>query len=736
MGGSAAVRTAETSDILAVAFHVWPCCCATCQLALGHWDLLKQLKNPSPFWEVLSTIRDDSQIGLRSAPRAFDWRPSRLRAVMFKHGVGGRLPPDVRRNDWKAQAKSSVDGVRDEKYRSNALRIEVKLAEVLARTPPGEPRALEDHPRPDKFRTAACMELLGDLCDIAGPFSAPLRTIREELAKGIYSDYYLADEDARSFDQLPFFSVAERLAGEKVKMAEELTQWQEVVAERDRAVQNLEESIQTTRTSVNRGLAQNEATAAKLLATQARAVEANADARAAEDELKKLRAELNATKEELLLTRAENLQLKGPTGALTPRPDWNALDPFGKENYESERTLDLTKAVLDELEVFKAKTEDLVKLEEAQVLIEPEAEATDPFVGMDISRTPAATPRNAPPAVSEAAKQTQAPANEEGPPRLRTLGRGSEIPRFLRSVEDKVLVKKLSKRDTEEFIKQVWEGKVKSDAARKLPLALHEYLYEFLRGKHGGNHPSAVEEGYNLMEALRKFSYDADVMLFFEVLTGALCEGVYHDRNVMTKALEGYLPAVAGHENLISREDLYAALHEFFPSKSEDDHAGLRKALFKDNPEGEFVNFLKLFEEDANLNQGEFITAIYEQHWMEINKYVEQVRGVLNGVARKEPGSNIVSLQSVRDALRAHDPTKSDMDIDVQVARGAQFGTSSEVTSQCELAAEVDMASFQAKLFVGLVKRVDNFSLKALLKYAKPKETPVEGAAAPEKPED
>ena len=169
---------------------------------------------------------------------------------MFKHGAGGRLPPDVRRNDWRAQAKSSVDGRRDQNYRSNALRIEVKLAELLASSPPGEPRALEDHPQPDRFRTAACMELLGDLCDIAGPFSASLRAIREELAKGIYSDYYLADADARAFDQLPFFSVVERLAGEKVKMAEELKKWQEEVEARDRAVRVLEETNQTTRTSV------------------------------------------------------------------------------------------------------------------------------------------------------------------------------------------------------------------------------------------------------------------------------------------------------------------------------------------------------------------------------------------------------------------------------------------------------------------------------------------------------
>ena len=61
---------------------------------------------------------------------------------MFNHGAGGHSSPAVRRNDWRAQAKFSVVGVQNQKYRSDALRIEVKLAELLARTPPHRaPRA-------------------------------------------------------------------------------------------------------------------------------------------------------------------------------------------------------------------------------------------------------------------------------------------------------------------------------------------------------------------------------------------------------------------------------------------------------------------------------------------------------------------------------------------------------------------------------------------------------------------
>ena len=38
--------------------------------------------------------------------------------------------------------------------------------------------------------------------------------------------------------------------------------------------------------------------------------------------------------------------------------------------------------MLDELKIFKAKTDDLAKYEEAKALIEPEAEANDPFEGV------------------------------------------------------------------------------------------------------------------------------------------------------------------------------------------------------------------------------------------------------------------------------------------------------------------------------------------------------------------
>ena len=67
-------------------------------------------------------------------------------------------------------------------------------------------------------------------------------------------------------------------------------------------------------------------------------------------------------------------------------------------------------------------------------------------------------------------------------------------------------------------------------------------------------------------------------------------------------------------------------------------------------------------------------------------------------------------------------PTKSLEDVDAECARGAQFATSSNVALQCRLGAVVDVDTFKTKLHVGLVKRADNFDLKALLKFRAPPE--------------
>jgi len=74
------------------------------------------------------------------------------------------LPPSIVANGWRAQAKTSVEGTSDARYRSAAVHCEVKLAEALSKVPEQELKPDEDHARPDKFRTAVCFELMARRC--------------------------------------------------------------------------------------------------------------------------------------------------------------------------------------------------------------------------------------------------------------------------------------------------------------------------------------------------------------------------------------------------------------------------------------------------------------------------------------------------------------------------------------------------------------------------------------------
>ena len=652
-------------------------------------------KSPGPW----SKSRENSKTG----------RPVDLRALrrlgfgMFKLGGGaGGLPPNITRNDWRAQAKASVEDIRDEKYRSAALKIQVKLAEALSRASPNEARALERNPRPDKTRTAVCLELMGDLCDLAGPLGETLRTIREELAKGIYSDYYLSDANALAFDQLPFFVVVERLAGEKVKLAEELERLRAEIETRDRAVRTLEASVATMKTSAAREATARQDLERRLLDAEGHATIAETDLCEANAELRKLREELLATKEELLLHRAENVRLKGPTGALTPRPDWNELDPHDRETYEEDRTADLARGLCDELATLKTKAAELSKFAEATSLIEPEAEARDFFANRGDS------------AEDEEAKDEGPTPEDGGAPSLATLGAGAEVPRFLRAQTDRVPARKLSKRETESFIEEVWAGKDRDDASRANPRALHEYLHQHLREKFAGDHTAVVEFGYNLCAALRKYDYDADVEMFRAVLFGQLSEHVRGDRANMTASLLDLLSAAAGHPSLIGRDELAAALGEFFPAKSESDLAALVKGVAKDQPDGEFVDFARLFAEDNNKDQGAFATAMYAQHWREIQAYAEGVTAAARSAGGGKGGPT--PLSAVREKLRAKDPSKAEGDVDALVMRGAGLASTSEVAMRCDLGETVDVEAFVARVHTGLVKH-DNFNLAAVRKY-------------------
>ena len=682
-------------------------------------------------------------------------------------------------NNWKSQAKASVEGTSETRYRSAAVQVEVKLAEALSRAPEQEIRPNEDHARPDRFRTAVCIEILGELCDLAGPFGPVLESIRKELASSIYSDYYKSGDGTVAFDQMPFFTVVEQLEEEQAKMMEEQTRWKGDLLDTEQDMKNVVERMRSLEEKVSEAETLNKDLAAKLEDANDRAARSKSEVRSLREELKGLRKELLRSKEDMQRMRAagtmqrveaeelEKLRLtaaetkaelvkslvelenerkisatsvpgeqyatavqqidelkrklaaaSAPTRALTPRPEWKRLNPFDRVSTEGS-TVELVTELCAELKLLKKKTNQLnemdFKLAEASSLLQPEPEAGDPYGGN-----------------FEALAPKTDGEGESSTSLISSLGVGSELPRFLRFAND-VNAKPLSKRTTELFLEEIWECKDKSDAARRIPYSLHEFLYEHLRTKHKGRQEQVAEFGYNLFAALHQYNYDADVEMFLKVLTGAITEHVRSDRDVLTSALTEIMeaadatgePGRGGTERgLIKRERLIEVLKDLFPSKTAAAMSAITRALEEDQP-GDMVDYMKLFEEDEDKNQGEFIETIYDQHLAEIQEYVDGVGDAIRAAAEKfarksdtlDDEPRTVPLSVVRETILSYEPGKPVGDLDSYIARGARLGTVSEVPVQCEIGMTTPVEEFLSRMNTGLVKRSDNYSLNAVQKW-------------------
>ncbi|KXZ49013.1 hypothetical protein GPECTOR_23g102 [Gonium pectorale] len=225
---------------------------------------------------------------------------------------------DVR--PWSRQAKEiTSDLTASDKYKSLALHAEVKLAEALERcervspttqTPTGEER-------PNKLRTAVACQLLGEFAELCGPFSGVLTTLRDELIKGLYSWHYASERGGLAFDQLPWFSVCERLERERETMLEEREGFKAQMQEQQEAVGRIEENMQALRRATE--AAQLEAAALRTHLERLTLSEESArlEAKTGREELKKLRKEYLKMKDELEAERSAHTKLQERYAELT-----------------------------------------------------------------------------------------------------------------------------------------------------------------------------------------------------------------------------------------------------------------------------------------------------------------------------------------------------------------------------------------------------------------------------------
>jgi hypothetical protein len=183
-----------------------------------------------------------------------------------------------------------------------------------------------------------------------------------------------------------------------------------------------------------------------------------------------------------------------------------------------------------------------------------------------------------------------------------------------------------------------------------------DILYAFLQQKYGV-HKVVVEVGYNLVDALKRYSYDADCEMFLKIVFGELCLDCAADQENMVadfvKACQmldrKQNPGKKKTSGTLSRVAFYELLAAHFEFKAEDDVQALIRAVEFDQPLP-MIHYTKLFEETRDGDQGKFAETLRDQHLYGIMSTYPAVEEAIRRAVHIDKGGSVeVSLQRLLD---------------------------------------------------------------------------------------
>eukprot|EP00899_Mesostigma_viride_P022010 jgi/Mesvir1/2994/Mv06891-RA.3 len=222
-------------------------------------------------------------------------------------------PPSIATTTWQQQGKVFGAGQQggagmgsgkhvDPKFRSSALYYEVKLKEALHNGEVEDRKRngsvlLEDK-RPNEYKTSVCAQLLSEMCEMTGPFSGVLTSIRDELARAVYSDYYVTNDGDQPYKQVPYFSVVAKLEEEKRLMEEERDKWAAELLERAKDVKRIEDRMKSLDADLVTKENEKQLLNKELEVAADNLARAKAESRNSRDEMKRLRKEMQRLKDE------------------------------------------------------------------------------------------------------------------------------------------------------------------------------------------------------------------------------------------------------------------------------------------------------------------------------------------------------------------------------------------------------------------------------------------------------
>ena len=303
-------------------------------------------------------------------------------------------------------------------------------------------------------------------------------------------------------------------------------------------------------------------------------------------------------------------------------------------------------------------------------------------------------------------------------------GTGDDVPPYLR-FQGRVRNWLVSKRDTENFVNDIWAAREEDDKTREEEESsssnktsrptLPEFLYTYLVTRFK-SHVLAVEYAYNLLDALERYKADSDCRLFIEILEGRLPEAIIGDQLAMLVNVYETMEKddrVTGSAGYLTTSRFMVSLRKLFKAKPEANFQRLQRALFAESKPAKsdagnatnsrVVYYKELLESDEDGNQGPFCELLREQHVEEIMDFTTELVDAVRdaAVARKatatSPDETDMPIAKYREVIQAVDPDKPRNDISTILATG--IGTDLKGLIELELKhATIDYETFLANV--------------------------------------
>ncbi|XP_053479134.1 translin-associated factor X-interacting protein 1 isoform X1 [Ictalurus furcatus] len=243
------------------------------------------------------------------------------------------------------------------------------------------------------------------------------------------------------------------------------------------------------------------------------------------------------------------------------------------------------------------------------------------------------------------------------------LGTSSDVPIYLR-YEGQLKNLRLKKTDVVRVIKDIWREKASEDEKMDESSDLKEFLHQYLLKKH---EERAGEWAYSLLDGIKCYLEDDFIGLFYDILQGKVDESVYHGQtHLLSHLLKVLIQSDSTETGLLSTPQFSEALKTAFPLKGDQDIEELVLAAQSElQTSGGSIAYQRLYTEDTDGKQSEFLGLVKKQAMAERCQYISQLREQLGG-------NGEVGVEDLRAVFKTIDPTLDSETLDCYLSRAFQ----------------------------------------------------------------